>query len=53
MIILEQNFQTDALKKQIALLEKVQEKHMEDGDIEKAQQVSHTILTMLNKLDQK
>lgn len=40
-----------SLEKQIAMLEKVQQKAMDDGDMAKVQEIAHTIISITNMIN--
>jgi len=42
--------QKTALEKQIKVLEKVQEKALEDGDLDKAREIANTIISVSNMI---
>jgi hypothetical protein len=39
-----------SLEKQIEVLEKVQQKSLEDGDMQKVQEIAHTIISISNMI---
>lgn len=43
--------QKKALEKQIEMLEKVQEKALDDGDMQKVQEIAHSIISITNMIN--